>query len=271
MTSISVVIVLYEGVQSLDVTGPLEVFTGAGPPWDSRTCTASRPPGPAAGRYARPAGSGCCPTTTCVTSDRRTRSWCLAGRARSIPIRRWCAGSASWRPEPNVWWRCALALSCSPRPGCWPDGAPLRTGRTATPSPGATPTSTSIPNRSTLDGNIASSTGVTAGIDLALALVEEDLGRDAALQVARHLVVFLRRPGGQAQFSTQLTAQLAERHPLRDVQCWIAEHPDGDLSTALQHGFRRHRLCRPRRSPARRRPCRWPGLTQARRCFSWIG
>ena len=48
------------------------------------------------------------------------------------------------------------------------------------------------------DGNIVTSAGVTAGIDLALALVEEDLGRDAALTVARHLVVFLRRPGRQA-------------------------------------------------------------------------
>ncbi len=80
------------------------------------------------------------------------------------------------------------------------------------------------------DGPIATSAGVTAGIDLALALVEEDLGRDVALLVARHLVMFLRRPGGQAQFSTQLAAQLAERHPLREVQRWIAEHPDGDLS-----------------------------------------
>jgi transcriptional regulator GlxA family with amidase domain len=80
------------------------------------------------------------------------------------------------------------------------------------------------------DGNIASSAGVTAGIDLALALVEEDLGRDAALLVARHLVMFLRRPGGQAQFSTQLAAQVAERQPLREVQHWITEHLDTDLS-----------------------------------------
>ncbi|HEX5566326.1 MAG TPA: helix-turn-helix domain-containing protein, partial [Streptomyces sp.] len=60
--------------------------------------------------------------------------------------------------------------------------------------------------------------------------VEEDLGRDAARLVARHLVMFLRRPGDQAQFSTQMAAQLAERRPLREVQRWIAEHPDGDLS-----------------------------------------
>jgi transcriptional regulator GlxA family with amidase domain len=80
------------------------------------------------------------------------------------------------------------------------------------------------------DGNVVTSAGVTAGIDLALALVEEDLGRELALLVARWLVIFLRRPGGQSQFSVQLSAQLAERDGLRDVQAWIAEHPDTDLS-----------------------------------------
>ena len=80
------------------------------------------------------------------------------------------------------------------------------------------------------DGNVATSAGVTAGIDLALALVEEDLGRDAALTIARHLVMFLRRPGNQTQFSTQLAAQVAQRRPLREVQRWIAEHPGADLS-----------------------------------------
>ena len=56
------------------------------------------------------------------------------------------------------------------------------------------------------------------------------LGRDAALEIARHLVVFLRRPGNQAQFSAQLAGQLASREPLRDVQRWIADHPAADLS-----------------------------------------
>ncbi|EKX60704.1 GlxA family transcriptional regulator [Streptomyces ipomoeae] len=91
------------------------------------------------------------------------------------------------------------------------------------------------------DGRIATSAGVTSGIDLALALVEEDLGREVALSIARHLVVFLRRPGNQAQFSAQLAAQTARREPLREVQLgapptplrqWgrITEHPRDDLS-----------------------------------------
>ena len=80
------------------------------------------------------------------------------------------------------------------------------------------------------DGRLATSAGVTAGIDLALALVEEEHGREVALTIARHLVVFLRRPGNQAQFSAQLTAQTAVREPLREVQHWVTEHPDADLS-----------------------------------------
>ncbi|ATL67356.1 GlxA family transcriptional regulator [Nocardia terpenica] len=80
------------------------------------------------------------------------------------------------------------------------------------------------------DGHVATSAGVTAGIDLALALVEDDLGRETALAVARQLVVYLRRPGNQTQFSAPLAAQLAERPRLRDIQHWIAEHPGEDLS-----------------------------------------
>jgi len=74
------------------------------------------------------------------------------------------------------------------------------------------------------DGNVYTSAGVTAGMDLALALVEEDHGRDLALTVARWLVMFLKRPGGQSQFSVQLASQQAEREPLRDVQSWVIEH-----------------------------------------------
>src|SRR5204862_6054748 len=72
--------------------------------------------------------------------------------------------------------------------------------------------------------------GVTAGIDLALALVEEDLGAEAALEVARALVLFLQRPGGQAQFSAQLGTHPAQRDPLRELQRWIPAHLEGDLS-----------------------------------------
>jgi transcriptional regulator GlxA family with amidase domain len=80
------------------------------------------------------------------------------------------------------------------------------------------------------DGAIHTSAGVTAGMDLALALVEADLGRSLALDVARGLVLFLKRPGGQSQFSAHLAAQRADRGPLGDVPEWIVQHLDGDLS-----------------------------------------
>jgi transcriptional regulator GlxA family with amidase domain len=79
------------------------------------------------------------------------------------------------------------------------------------------------------DGNCWTSAGVTAGIDLALAMVEEDHGRELALLLARHLVVFIRRSGGQAQFSAQLAAQTAERDALRELQSFIVDHPEQSL------------------------------------------
>jgi transcriptional regulator GlxA family with amidase domain len=79
------------------------------------------------------------------------------------------------------------------------------------------------------DGAIWTSAGVTAGIDLALALVEEDLGRDVALAVARYLVVFLKRPGGQAQFSAALSLQTAE-DKFGALHDWIAAHLAHDIS-----------------------------------------
>src|SRR5439155_11519228 len=76
------------------------------------------------------------------------------------------------------------------------------------------------------DGRIATSAGVTAGMDLALALLEDDLGGELARDVARQLVLFLRRPGGQSQFSVQLASPLATRPSLRELQSWIHEHPE---------------------------------------------
>ena len=76
------------------------------------------------------------------------------------------------------------------------------------------------------------SAGVTASFDLLLSFVEEDLGADVAREVARVLVVFLRRTGNQAQYSAQLQTQVADRRPVRELQQYIADHPDADLSLA---------------------------------------
>jgi len=82
----------------------------------------------------------------------------------------------------------------------------------------------------TRDGSIATSAGVTAGMDLALALVEEDFGKRTALAVARRLVMFFKRPGGQAQFSTQLRAQMVEGGQLAPLLAWLRENPCGNFS-----------------------------------------
>jgi transcriptional regulator GlxA family with amidase domain len=78
------------------------------------------------------------------------------------------------------------------------------------------------------DGPIRTAAGVTAGLDLALALVEEDLGRDVAMKVAAQLVMFFKRPGGQMQFSRGREAVPAGRSALQEVQRWIAANPAAD-------------------------------------------
>jgi len=78
--------------------------------------------------------------------------------------------------------------------------------------------------------DVWTSAGVTAGMDLSLALVEQDLGAEVALAVARVLVVFFKRPGGQAQFSGALSAQQASIPALRELQAWIAGHIAEELS-----------------------------------------
>lgn len=80
------------------------------------------------------------------------------------------------------------------------------------------------------DGKFYTSAGVTAGMDLALAMVEEDWGQPVALAVAQALVMFLKRPGGQSQFSGHLAAQFSEDDKVRELQLWMLEHLDQDLS-----------------------------------------
>jgi transcriptional regulator GlxA family with amidase domain len=82
------------------------------------------------------------------------------------------------------------------------------------------------------DGRLRTAAGVTAGLDLALALVEEDLGRDVALKVAAQLVMFFKRPGGQMQFSRKGEAAPAGRSGLQEVQRWVAANPAADHSVA---------------------------------------
>lgn len=235
MAARGVLIVMFDGVQSLDVTGPLEVFTGASRYQEARArapayqvTTASRGAAPvttSSGLTLVPGGD--LPDLRETGADTLVVPGGSAGAAtddlagwlrRNAPhVRRITsvctgafllaeAGLLAGRRATTHWAYCDALARQFPDVLVDPDPIHIR------------------------DGNITTSAGVTAGIDLALALVEEDIGRAAALAVARHLVVFLRRPGGQAQFSAQLRAQAAQREPLREVQQWITDHPAADLS-----------------------------------------
>ncbi|MET7384106.1 GlxA family transcriptional regulator [Streptomyces sp. NPDC005529] len=225
----TVLIVLFDGVQSLDVTGPLEVFAGAeasrADSYRIRTASLDGAPvrcssglvlvpdhtlaeAPAPHTLLVPGGGGT------RHPDPRLVDWLRAhgpGAERLVSV---CtgaillaaAGLLDGRRATTHWAYCDRLARDHPAVEVDPDPIYVR------------------------DGQVATSAGVTSGIDLALALVEDDLGRAAALTIARHLVVFLRRPGNQAQFSVQLAAQTARREPLREVQQWISEHPGADLS-----------------------------------------
>lgn len=82
------------------------------------------------------------------------------------------------------------------------------------------------------DGKLRTAAGVTAGLDLALALVEEDLGREIAMKVASQLVMFFKRPGGQMQFTRKGETVPAGRAALQELQRWVAAHPGLDHSVA---------------------------------------
>ena len=238
----TVLMVLFDEVQSLDVTGPLEVFTGA------NTWRTQRGDGPVYDIRTASLGGGMVRTSSGlrVAPDGDLRE-AGAGRLDLLIVP---GGEGSRRADPELvgWLRAhgrradRLVSVCT---GAFLlaaagllDGRRVTThwaycGALAARYPAIRVEEDPIFIR---DGNIATSAGVTAGIDLALALVEDDLGRDAALDIARHLVVFLRRPGNQAQFSAQLAGQLANREPLRDVQQWIADHPAADLSVEALAG-----------------------------------
>ena len=227
----NVVIVVFPGVQTLDVTGPAEVL---------RAASLLRPPGyevSVAAAEAEPLATSTVSFVPDVTLAE------ISGRIDTLIV---AGGSGTRRAEEDPWlvdW-IAEAAKRSRRVASVCTGAfvlakaGLLDGRRATTHwANCGDLATRYPavhvERDPIfvrDGNVSTSAGVTAGMDLALALVEEDLGREVALEAARWLVVFLQRPGGQAQFSAQLSAQTADRAPLRELQAWIPDHLDEDLS-----------------------------------------
>jgi len=230
----TVAILLYEGIQSLDVTGPLEVFDAAaralrarGEEGGYRVRTIARagapvraesglgliPDGPlprssqAIDTLLVPGGGG---RRQAVEDPVLMRFLARApGRCRRVASV--CTGSfllaaagvLDGRRATTHWAYAAELAERHPRITVEPDPIFIR------------------------DGAIWTSAGVTAGMDLALALVEEDHDRELALLIARHLVLFLRRPGNQSQFSAMLRSQEPEREPLREVQRQVLEDVAG--------------------------------------------
>lgn len=231
-----VVMLLFDGVQSLDVTGPLEVFAGAGRLLDDvgrtvrgyelRTLSADGKPlrtssgltivPDASLQHAPeridtlivPGGAG----AREVVGDESLLAWIAAAAERSRRTAAVCtgafalaaAGLLDGRRATTHWASAAALARMYPLVSVDADPIFIR------------------------DGDVWTSAGVTAGMDLALALVEDDLDREAALTIARHLVLFLRRPGNQSQFSATLSAQQPEREPLREAQRLVLEDVAGD-------------------------------------------
>ena len=224
--AVRAVIVVFDGVQSLDVTGPAEVFAAAG--WTVTTVsTDGAPVRTSSGLTLVPdgdlasarghlgvlvvaGGAG----TPAAMADARLLAWLARAARRAARVASVCSGAfvlaeaglLDGRRATTHWSVCDELAHRYPTIEVDPDPIYVR------------------------DGDVWTSAGVTAGMDLALAIVEEEHGRDVALRIARHLVLFLRRPGNQSQFSAQLAAQTADRDALRDVQHHITEHLDDDLS-----------------------------------------
>ncbi len=243
LTAREVVILIYPGVQSLDVTGPLEVFAGATQLFGSHAGRGSTPHdrgyrvhivSPDGAALTTSSGLTLVPHAAihdappkldtlliaggagvdALCHDPAALAWVSARACRSRRVASVCTG--------------AFALAA----------AGLLDGRRATTHWAA---AGELARRHPLvrvdpepifvrDGRFWTSAGVTAGMDLALALVEEDLGRDAALTIARHLVLFLRRPANQSQFSATLAAQASAHSSLFDIQRFALENLAADLS-----------------------------------------
>jgi transcriptional regulator GlxA family with amidase domain len=221
-----IVIVVYDGVQSLDVAGPAEVFAEAGETV-RLVSTDGRPVRAMSGLRLLPDGdlaSAAGPIGTLMVAggngtveaigDATLIAWLRDAAARSARVTSVCSGAfllaeaglLDGRRATTHWSVCDLLADLYPTVTV--DAEPIFVQ----------------------DGDVWTSAGVTAGMDLALALVEADHGRDKALEIARRLVLFLRRPGNQAQFSSQLANQLAGRDALRDAQVFIVDHPAADLA-----------------------------------------
>lgn len=236
-----VAIVAYEGVSLLDLGGPLEAlriassFNGGGCRRVAYDCSVVSMRGGAVKtadgvelvtRSVRSLGAAAIDTLVVpgafsvddVTRDRDLVRWVGRNAARCRRVCSVCVGSfllaaagvLDGRRAATHWMHAPLLASRHPKVSVEPDAIFVR------------------------DGRVWSSAGVTTGIDLALALIEEDAGREVAMNVARILVVYLKRAGGQSQYSALLAAQArSESEAFGDLERWIAENLAADLKVEL--------------------------------------
>jgi transcriptional regulator GlxA family with amidase domain len=233
-----VVLVVFPDLQLLDLAGPLEVFAMADRFSDSEVSEyATEVVSPDGGVIRASNGLeiganreiGACrgPIDTLVVVggrgvaqaivDDRLVAWIRSAAQRSRRVTSVCSGAfllaraglLDGRSATTHWATCARLARLFPEVTVDPDPIFIR------------------------DGNVWTSAGVTAGMDLALALVEDDLGPERAREIARYLVLFVQRSGGQSQFSAQLAAQRPERDNLVQLASWIADHLGDDLSVPV--------------------------------------
>jgi transcriptional regulator GlxA family with amidase domain len=233
MSSRQVVITAYEGVSLLDLAGPLEALRvassfGGRVSYECSVVSVSGGPVktadgvPIVTASLRSLGKGAIDTLIVpgafavddVTRERKLVEWV---RKTAPACRRVCsvcvgsfmlaaAGVLDGKRAATHWMHAPLLASRHPRVSVEPDAIFVR------------------------DGRIWSSAGVTTGIDLALALIEQDAGREVAMNVARILVVYLKRSGGQSQYSALLAAQAeSESETFSELERWMAEHLKKDL------------------------------------------
>ncbi len=233
-----VVIVAFDGVQPLDAVGPHEVFAGAtraaaaqGRPRGYRVAVASRLGGTVRAESGLELGTIPLPEESAdidtlvlaggsganaAAADEALVTWIAAAAPRCRRVATVCSGAflgaaaglLEGRRVTTHWARARELREAYPGLDVDPDPIYVR------------------------DGKYWSSAGVTAGIDLSLALVQDDLGVDVAQTVARWLVMFLHRPGGQTQFASPVWVPRAERSAVRAVQSLVEAAPDGDHRVA---------------------------------------
>jgi transcriptional regulator GlxA family with amidase domain len=229
-----VVIVVFDGVQPLDAVGPHEVFAGAGRAAASvgkaggyRVTLASCAGGTVRAESGLHLGTGPLPDeheridtlvlaggsgANAAAADDTLVAWIRATAPRCRRVATVCSGAFlgaaaglfGGRRVTTHWARAQELREAHPDLTVDPDPIYIR------------------------DGKVWSSAGVTAGIDLSLAMVQDDLGADVAQMIARWLVMFLHRPGGQTQFASPVWVPRAERSTVRAVQDLVEAAPDGD-------------------------------------------